>query len=337
LRPPRERPAQRTGYRPGQVLQLDWIVPGRAHRHTARVAEREPNRGQHAGGGPGEIRDISFHTAVRGYDRREVDRYVQRVNRLIAELEITRSSESAVRHALDRVGEQTSGLLHRARETADEIVNTARSESEETTARGKAEASEIISDARAEADRIIAEAEEEAHDRLEHGERLREALRKQGEETRAEAEATLARARSEASEIVAEAKRETEEIVARADSQMVQHRAREERRLEEHRRQAEDERRIVRADTDGVEEERRRLFEEIHQLAGRLEELVDSHREGVEPEPAAVGAADSAPGAHIGAAMAADAEPVTAGDSETSPAGDPQTPVEQEPRKDAPS
>ena len=25
LRPPRERPAQRTGYRPGQVLQLDWL------------------------------------------------------------------------------------------------------------------------------------------------------------------------------------------------------------------------------------------------------------------------------------------------------------------------
>lgn len=24
LRPPSERPAQRTGYRPGQVLQLDW-------------------------------------------------------------------------------------------------------------------------------------------------------------------------------------------------------------------------------------------------------------------------------------------------------------------------
>ena len=147
----------------------------------------------------------------------------------------------------------------------------------------------------------------------------------------------MARAKSEAAEIVAEARREMEEIVARADSQMVERRAREELRLEEHRRQAEDERRILRADTDGIDEERRRLFEEIHELAGRLEELVDAHREGVEPEPATVGAADSAPGAHIGAAMAADTEPVTAGDSETSPAGDPQTPVEQEPRKDAPS
>jgi transposase len=37
LRPPRERPAQRTGYRPGQVLQLDWAeLPSRP-----RIAGRE--------------------------------------------------------------------------------------------------------------------------------------------------------------------------------------------------------------------------------------------------------------------------------------------------------
>jgi transposase len=37
LRPPKERPAQRTGYRPGQVLQLDWLeLPSRP-----RIAGRE--------------------------------------------------------------------------------------------------------------------------------------------------------------------------------------------------------------------------------------------------------------------------------------------------------
>jgi transposase len=37
LRPPAERPAQRTGYRPGQVLQLDWLeLPTRP-----RIAGRE--------------------------------------------------------------------------------------------------------------------------------------------------------------------------------------------------------------------------------------------------------------------------------------------------------
>src|SRR5437764_10365622 len=124
---------------------------------------------------PDSVRNVSFPTAVRGYERREVDRYVQRVNRVIAELEITRSPESAVRHALDRVGEQTSGILQRARETADEIIHTARSEAEDTTARGKAGARELIEDARAEADRVVDEA------------------RRQAQEARGEAEGALAR------------------------------------------------------------------------------------------------------------------------------------------------
>jgi transposase len=45
LRPPRVRPAQRTGYRPGQVMQLDWAelptrpqLAGRERRIYALVA-----------------------------------------------------------------------------------------------------------------------------------------------------------------------------------------------------------------------------------------------------------------------------------------------------------
>src|SRR5437764_12528830 len=149
----------------------------RGQQRTER-ASREPEpapvspaRGQVRG----DVRDVSVHTAMRGYERREVDRYVQRVNRVIAELEIARSPESAVRHALDRVGEQTSGILQRARETADEIIHTARSEAEETTGRGKAGARELIEDARAEADRVVDEA------------------RRQAQEARGEAEGALAR------------------------------------------------------------------------------------------------------------------------------------------------
>ena len=75
---------------------------------------------------PRAIRDPSFPASVRGYDRRAVDGYVERVNRLIAELQISGSPRAAVRHALERVGEQTSGILQRARETAEEITSSAR-------------------------------------------------------------------------------------------------------------------------------------------------------------------------------------------------------------------
>jgi DivIVA domain-containing protein len=213
---------------------------------------------------PQDIRDVSFHPSVRGYARREVDSYVELVNRVIAELEINRSPESAVRHALDRVGEQTSGILQRARATADEIIHTARSEAEESTARARAEAGDIVDQAREEAGRIVGEAE-----------------------------ATVARGRSDASEIVAEAKKEAEQIVARADAQAAEVRAREEQRLEELRLRAEDEMRTLRADTDAIDEERGRILDEVHELAVRLKEIVESSHETVEPEP--VTAADPGP------------------------------------------
>src|SRR5207248_10710102 len=147
----------------------------RGQQRTER-ASREPEpapvspaRGQV----PGDVRDVSFHTAMRGYERREVDRYVQRVNRVIAELEIARSPESAVRHALDRAGEQTSGILQHARATADEIIHTARSEAEETVERGRADAEEIAADARTQAEAILTDAEKQGRERVAQGERER--------------------------------------------------------------------------------------------------------------------------------------------------------------------
>jgi DivIVA domain-containing protein len=141
---------------------------------------------------PAEVRDVSFPTAVRGYDRRAVDAYVKQANTVIAELEVSRSPQAAVRHALDRVGEQTSGILQRARETAEEITASARTEADEATARAKAEADEISMSARAGADEVTARAKAEAEEilarsRAEEAERLKrleeevDALREQAD------------------------------------------------------------------------------------------------------------------------------------------------------------
>ena len=85
-----------------------------------------------------DVRDVSFPGSVRGYDRNAVDAYVERVNAVIAELEIASSPKAAVRHALEQVGEQTSAILQRARDAADEITASARQEAEAATARAKA-------------------------------------------------------------------------------------------------------------------------------------------------------------------------------------------------------
>ena len=75
--------------------------------------------------------DADFPTAMRGYDRHAVDDYVEQTRRLVAELQATRSPEAAVRRALERVGDQVSGILQRAHETAEQITARSRSEAED--------------------------------------------------------------------------------------------------------------------------------------------------------------------------------------------------------------
>jgi DivIVA domain-containing protein len=150
------------------VPQHQQEIQVEEHDRPTRVAEAKDQLGF---GGllravPPEIRDVSFATVVRGYHRAEVDAYVEQVNRVIAELEIGHSPQSAVKHALDRVGEQTSGVLQRAREVAEELTTTALAESQHATRRAKVEAEETIENARAQAQELREEASREAQELL---------------------------------------------------------------------------------------------------------------------------------------------------------------------------
>ena len=110
--------------------------------------------------------DADFPTALRGYDRVAVDDYVRHTRRLVAELQATRSPEAAVRRALERVGEQISGILQRAHETAEQITAQSRSEAEDRLQQARGEAAEIaqaaeqrVRDLDADTDRIWVERE----------------------------------------------------------------------------------------------------------------------------------------------------------------------------------
>jgi DivIVA domain-containing protein len=136
--------------------------PSERHAASSSAPAERPGFGSLLSGVPADIRDVSFATVVRGYDRREVDAYVESVNRVIAELEISRSPQSAVKHALDRVGEQTSGVLQRAREVAEELTATALAEAEHATRRAKVEAEEMIENAQMQAHKLRGQSKEEA-------------------------------------------------------------------------------------------------------------------------------------------------------------------------------
>ena len=94
--------------------------------------KRSPRRWRRSPTDPvSEAADVHFPVALRGYDRIAVDAYVRQTSQLVAELQATRSPEAAVRRALERVGEQISGILQRAHDTAEQITAQSRSEAED--------------------------------------------------------------------------------------------------------------------------------------------------------------------------------------------------------------
>jgi DivIVA domain-containing protein len=179
---------------------------------------------------PADLRNVSFSLAVRGYDRDAVEAYVRRVNRVIAELEVTRSPQAAVRNAVERVGEQTKTILDEARGSAEKITSTAQAEADEIVAQAKAKAADLVVAASTEADRIRAESEE-----------------------------LVTRSNAQANEIVAEAKANAE-----------QRKRESERELTELREQADARMRELEADTATLWDRRHELLGDIDRMAEQL-------------------------------------------------------------------
>jgi DivIVA domain-containing protein len=196
---------------------------------------------------PAEIRNVSFPVSVRGYDRRAVEVYVQRVNRVIAELEVTRSPQAAVRHAVDRVSEQTKGILQQARESAEQITDAAREEAGQIIGTAKTEAAELVVNASTEADRAKAEAEQ-----------------------------TVAEARFAAADIVARAEAEAAERLRRSEEEIAALQEEADARMRE-----------LQADTEAVWAHRRELLGDIDGMATRLQEAAAAAAARFAPEETA--------------------------------------------------
>jgi DivIVA domain-containing protein len=207
---------------------------------------------------PQDILDVSFPLSVRGYDRRAVDAYTKRVNRVIAELKVRASPPAAVRHALEQAEEKVQGLLQAAREAAEEITASAQQEAEEKTARAKAEAAELVVNTSADADRVKAEADELIAN------------------ARTEADGTAATAKAEADEMLANATAEAQNTHARAQAEADERLQQLQEELAALRDQAETRMREIQADTEAIWKQRGELFDDIRGMAGGLVDLTDA-------------------------------------------------------------
>jgi DivIVA domain-containing protein len=116
-----------------------------------------------------DVTGVEFSSSRRGYDRAQVDDYVERVSRIVVELEAMRSPDALIERALADVGEETSAILRRARKAAEEIVADAEDRAREMTDAAEAQGREIreqadhhSSQVRAEAEEVLAQAREHA-------------------------------------------------------------------------------------------------------------------------------------------------------------------------------
>ena len=185
---------------------------------------------------PAAIRNVAFPVARRGYERRAVDAYVTRINRLIAELEATHSPQDAVAHALARTEDERDAILTQAHERGAEIVAAAQAQAEELTAAARADAADIVVNASTAADTA-----------------------------KGEADAHVSRSGVEAEQIVADSRAQAAEQLELAQEQIENLRGEAQSWLDE-----------LRADTDRVWSERGDLVDDLRELAARLQAAVNS-------------------------------------------------------------
>jgi DivIVA domain-containing protein len=222
-----------------------------------------------------EVTDVDFPMGRRGYDRAAVDEYVERVSRIVVELESNRSPDAVIERALADVGEETSAILRRARAAAEEIVGQARADAAEQAARAEAEARRTREEAegygaqaKIAAENIIAEAKAKVESRA------------------ASAEAEARQIRGEADRYREQAKVEADDIVSQANEAAQQLMDRAAQEADKTRTDAEREREEVKAQVALLTQERHGSIDQLRALADDLHRAADRALEPAsEPEP----------------------------------------------------
>lgn len=141
------------------------------------------------------MQNVRFPTAIRGYDRDEVHRYMRRVNTLIAELQITAAPESAIKAGLEQVRAERRSVIATAEQQAEEIIRDSR-----------AQADDRLQEATQEARSVLAGAEQEA-------EQLRDAAVEEAQGSQAAAETRIRRLEAQVQEMMEQRDRAVEELV----------------------------------------------------------------------------------------------------------------------------
>jgi DivIVA domain-containing protein len=157
------------------------------------------------------IRSVTFAISRKGYDKREVERFL---NKLADWLEAgggDQARSDLVKRELERVGEKTTRILSEAEDSAEQLRTEAEQEASNTLARAEEDADRTCRSADDYAARTRQTADND-------GERIRDEAEKSAQETRAgatqEARMTIDDAQSKARRIVEEGAKRRGDIEA---------------------------------------------------------------------------------------------------------------------------
>jgi DivIVA domain-containing protein len=237
------------------------------------------------------IRSATFPIARRGYEKREVDRFLTRLAEWLETGGADQSRAEILRRDLERVGEQTGKILTEAHDAGERIRADAEREAAETTAAASTAADET----RAAADRYASETRAAAE---------ADAVKARGEadeyasETRAEADAYAAACRQGADAYAAKVRAESEAAAAGlreradadADETLRKARAEAARVVEEGNRRRGDIEAVIsdlEARRDGVVADMQRLSTELAGTA--TEHSAAAASDEPQPSPSAAG------------------------------------------------
>jgi DivIVA domain-containing protein len=225
-----------------------------------------------------EARDVDFPVGLRGYERAAVDRYVERVNRLLAELEMSSSPESAVRHALDEVSEETRDILQHAHQTADEITARSRGKADDRLQQAERESQEIREAAQQEAQETRDAAHHEAHELRQltasEAQNLREVTQREVQDLRETAQRETSELRDATTQETADLKersvREAQQLRASAQREADETREAARREADEMLDIAETRTHDLARSAEAIWRERRRLIDDMRDMGEQL-------------------------------------------------------------------
>jgi len=247
------------------------------------------------------IRSASFPVGRKGYEKREVDRFLSRLADWLETGGADESRSDVVRRELERIGQQTAKILTDAHDAGEAVRGDAEAEAERilTEAREEAAAASEEADryaagmrsesdayserARIEADTYARETNEEAdaymarhrNDADTYADETRAAADEYAQTTRADADAYGEQARSEAdrdaNEVRERAGAQANETIAAAESQAA-------KATEEGNRRRED----IDAVISDLESRRDHVIADMQKLSSELTGTASSHRDPAE-------------------------------------------------------